>query len=52
MTARIRKEKTFEEAMERLEAIVAAIESDDLGWRSSSSCFRRAWPWRATATGG
>ena len=40
MTARIRKEKTFEEAMERLEAIVAAIESDDLGLEKQFELFQ------------
>lgn len=40
MTARPKKEKTFEEAMERLEAIVARIESDDLGLEQQFELFR------------
>lgn len=35
-----RKEKTFEEAMERLEAIVAAIESDELGLERQFELFQ------------
>ncbi|HJW13293.1 MAG TPA: exodeoxyribonuclease VII small subunit [Thermoanaerobaculia bacterium] len=35
-----RKEKTFEEAMERLEAIVAAIESDELGLEKQFELFQ------------
>jgi exodeoxyribonuclease VII small subunit len=40
VTARTRKEKTFEEAMERLEAIVTQIESDDLGLEEQFDLFR------------
>lgn len=40
MTARPRREKTFEEAMERLEAIVSQIESDDLGLEQQFELFR------------
>ena len=40
MTARTRKDKTFEEAMERLEAIVTQIESDDLGLEEQFELFR------------
>ena len=40
MTAKVRKEKSFEEAMERLEAIVAAIESDELGLEKQFELFQ------------
>ena len=41
MTTRIsRKERTFEEAMERLEAIVSEIESDDLGLEKQFELFK------------
>lgn len=40
MTARAKKEKTFEEAMERLEAIVAQIESEELGLEQQFALFR------------
>jgi exodeoxyribonuclease VII small subunit len=40
MTPKVRKEKSFEEAMERLEAIVAAIESDDLGLEKQFELFK------------
>jgi exodeoxyribonuclease VII small subunit len=40
MTTRPRKEKSFEEAMERLEAIVAAIESDELGLEKQFALFQ------------
>ena len=40
MTVRARKEKSFEEAMERLEAIVAAIESDELGLEKQFELFQ------------
>jgi exodeoxyribonuclease VII small subunit len=40
MTTRTRKEKSFEEAMERLEAIVAAIESDELGLERQFALFQ------------
>lgn len=40
MTTRPRKEKSFEEAMERLEAIVAAIESDELGLERQFALFQ------------
>lgn len=40
MTLRAKKEKSFEEAMERLEAIVAAIESDELGLEKQFELFQ------------
>ena len=40
MTARSKKEHTFEEAMERLESIVARIESDELGLEEQFELFR------------
>jgi exodeoxyribonuclease VII small subunit len=40
VTAKARKDKTFEEAMERLEAIVAQIESDELGLEQQFELFR------------
>lgn len=40
MTARSKKEKTFEEAMERLETIVTRIESDELGLEEQFELFR------------
>jgi exodeoxyribonuclease VII small subunit len=40
VTARSKKEKTFEEAMERLETIVAQIESDELGLEQQFELFR------------
>lgn len=35
-----KKERTFEEAMERLETIVAAIESDELGLEKQFELFQ------------
>jgi exodeoxyribonuclease VII small subunit len=40
MTARSRKEPSFEEAMERLEQIVAEIESEKLGLERQFELFR------------
>jgi exodeoxyribonuclease VII small subunit len=40
MTPRVKKDRTFEEAMERLEAIVAAIESDELGLEKQFELFQ------------
>jgi exodeoxyribonuclease VII small subunit len=40
MTPKLKKDKTFEEAMERLEAIVAAIESDELGLEKQFELFQ------------
>ncbi len=40
MTAKTKKDKTFEEALDRLEAIVAQIESDDLGLEAQFDLFR------------
>ena len=40
MSVRVKKEKSFEEAMERLEAIVAAIESDELGLEKQFELFQ------------
>jgi len=40
VTARTKKERTFEEAMERLETIVAKIESDELGLEEQFDLFR------------
>lgn len=40
MTIRPKKEKTFEEAMDRLEAIVAEIESDGLGLERQFELFQ------------
>ena len=40
MTTRPKKEKSFEEAMERLEAIVAEIESDGLGLERQFELFQ------------
>ena len=40
MTPRVKKDKSFEEAMERLEAIVAAIESDELGLEKQFELFQ------------
>lgn len=40
MTARAKKEKSFEEAMERLEAIVAEIESEELGLEKQFELFK------------
>ena len=40
MTARTKKERTFEEAMERLETIVGKIESDELGLEEQFDLFR------------
>ena len=40
MTARGRKEPSFEEAMERLEQIVAEIESEKLGLERQFELFR------------
>ncbi len=39
-TARTRKEKTFEEAMDRLEQIVSEIESDGLGLERQFELFQ------------
>jgi exodeoxyribonuclease VII small subunit len=36
----VKKEKTFEEAMERLETIVASIESDELGLEKQFELFQ------------
>ena len=36
----VKKEKSFEEAMERLESIVAAIESDELGLEKQFELFQ------------
>ncbi len=40
MTTRVKKVPTFEEAMERLETIVAQIESDELGLEQQFELFR------------
>jgi exodeoxyribonuclease VII small subunit len=40
MTARIRKERSFEEAMARLEEIVAEIESEELGLERQFELFQ------------
>lgn len=41
MTARpVKKERSFEEAMERLEAIVSEIESDELGLEKQFELFQ------------
>ena len=40
MTIRMRKEKSFEEAMERLEQIVAEIESEELGLERQFELFQ------------
>jgi exodeoxyribonuclease VII small subunit len=40
MTARVKKEKSFEEAMARLEEIVGAIESEDLGLERQFELFQ------------
>jgi exodeoxyribonuclease VII small subunit len=40
MTIRPKKEKTFEEAMERLESIVAEIETDGLGLERQFELFQ------------
>ncbi len=40
MTIRPKKEKSFEEAMDRLEAIVAEIESDGLGLERQFELFQ------------
>ena len=40
MTARQKKEKSFEEAMRRLEAIVAEIESEELGLEKQLDLFK------------
>lgn len=40
MTPRPKKDRTFEEAMERLEQIVAAIESDELGLEKQFELFQ------------
>jgi exodeoxyribonuclease VII small subunit len=40
VTARSKKERTFEEAMERLETIVTRIESDELGLEEQFELFR------------
>ncbi|HYB52539.1 MAG TPA: exodeoxyribonuclease VII small subunit [Thermoanaerobaculia bacterium] len=50
MTARVRKERSFEEALARLEEIVAEIESEDLGLERQFELFQKAWRSRASAT--
>ena len=40
MTARARKERTFEEAMTRLEQIVAEIDSEELGLERQFELFK------------
>ena len=40
MTARPKKERTFEEAMARLEAIVAELEGEDRGLEQQFTLFR------------
>ncbi len=40
MTARMKKEKSFEEAMERLEAIVAELEGEDRGLEEQFALFQ------------
>jgi exodeoxyribonuclease VII small subunit len=40
VTAKTKKDRTFEEALDRLEAIVAQIESDDLGLEAQFELFR------------
>jgi exodeoxyribonuclease VII small subunit len=40
MTARARKERSFEEAMARLEAIVAEIDSEELGLEKQFELFK------------
>lgn len=40
MTVRMKKEKTFEEAMERLEAIVAELEGEDRGLEEQFALFQ------------
>ncbi len=40
MAVRVKKDPTFEEAMERLETIVAQIESDELGLEQQFELFR------------
>ena len=40
MTFKTKKDRTFEEALDRLEAIVAQIESDDLGLEAQFELFR------------
>ena len=40
MTPRPKKDRTFEEAMERLEQIVTAIESDELGLEKQFELFQ------------
>ncbi len=40
MTVRMKKEKSFEEAMERLEAIVAELESEDRGLEEQFALFQ------------
>lgn len=40
MTARTKKERTFEEAMARLEEIVAAIDSEELGLEKQFALFK------------
>jgi exodeoxyribonuclease VII small subunit len=40
MTARARKERTFEEAMARLEQIVAEIDSEELGLEKQFELFK------------
>ena len=40
MTGRMKKEKSFEEAMERLEAIVAELEGEDRGLEEQFALFQ------------
>ena len=40
MTTKTKRDRTFEEALDRLEAIVAQIESDDLGLEAQFELFR------------
>ncbi len=40
MTVRMKKEKSFEEAMERLESIVAELESEDRGLEEQFALFQ------------
>ena len=40
MTVRMKKEKSFEEAMERLEAIVAELEGEDRGLEEQFALFQ------------
>ena len=40
MTARLKKDRSFEEAMERLEAIVAELEGEDRGLEKQFALFQ------------